>query len=486
MKKRILLILLTVIMLVTAIPAYSAESPCFTYDITEQVLAPADSHERALIIAGVYGLELESYAYGIAVLRAAQPKRVVSATRTKAFERVMNSVSEITGTQPVPQLSLNRVYTAMGMTASSELPLQWHHDKIDSYSAWGESTGGGVTIAIIDTGIAANHPDFSGRVLATSYNSHNDTVGITHVADDHGHGTSVAGVAAGRNTGTVSGVAPNADIMVIKANIPDTEEFTSLSLLRGINYAVENGADIINLSLGREYFDENGQSTYEELEHQVVKDAVAKGVTIVAAVGNKKLSNVAYPAAYPEVIAVSSVNRQGEFDSGFSNYGIGVDVAAPGNLIYTTRRTGGYGNSSGTSIATSSVSGTAALIKSLNPKATPEQIAQTIYSTADKNFDGINKSIYFGYGIVNAGKAVELTLANLPTYKVGHVLGKERIGVGDAMEILKHLGRMDSVIQRGNSAWYAALIVSTEKPGVSDAMEIFKKLARMDNVLDRI
>jgi len=397
-----------------------------------EVLAPADSLEHAQTIAEAYGLELKSFAYGIAVLDAPDPEQVVAQSGK---------------TRGIPKLSLNRLYhTCEPSTVDSRqkaiyilpettydpyitaadkekkprrpffdepddpddpyYPGQWHRAEMDIDRAWSLSTGSNAIIAVIDTGIDIDHPAFAGRISEVSYNTYTDKIGLENVRDDWGHGTHVSGIAAASMdvVANVCGVAPDAVLLVIKANEPGFGYFWSVDLCRAINYAAQNGADVINMSLSRDYFD--GES-YDELEHQVIANAVANGVTVVCAAGNSNDKHAGYPAAYPESIAVSSTRQGFKFDNWYStsNHGPEVDISAPGGQINSTVMGGGYDIWSGTSMAAPNVAGVVALIKELHPEYTPQQIRSVLCETA-RDAGDIGRDDYFGYGIVNAYAAV--------------------------------------------------------------------------------
>jgi subtilisin family serine protease len=376
----------------------------------DEVLTLADSYEHALQIAEVYSLELESYSDGIASFRTPHPERAIAFSQSSIAVSISNIAAVMPGvSDPFPPLSLSQSYTTLS------LPAQWHHTEMNNYHAWDFSTGEGVVIAVIDTGINVYHPQFAGRISPVSYDSYRRLVGVHHVHDDLGHGTNVAGIAAAASNGNTSGTAPGAEIMVIKSNDPNEGSFPGAAILRGINYAVDNGADIINLSFGREFVDENGNSNYNELEHQVIRNAVESGVTVVAAAGNDGVWGAAYPAAYPEVIAVSATRRGFEFDDDYSNFGPQVDIAAPGSRIRTTSRNGGTVTVSGTSMAAPNIAGVAALIKAANPDYTVWDIKQALYSTTRGNDGNGTRCDFLGFGIVDSGRAVESALPPIIT-----------------------------------------------------------------------
>ncbi|MEO8356949.1 MAG: S8 family serine peptidase [Chloroflexota bacterium] len=224
---------------------------------------------------------------------------------------------------------------------------QWALPAIGAPSAWGQMPADApkVTVAVIDSGICASHPDLTGRILDGWDFIEGDAV----PQDDFGHGCSVSGViAANMNDGIgIAGVAPNAQIMPLRVlNASGVGSYSDVAA--AIVYAADNGAQVINLSLGGS----NPSSTLEN----AVNYAITKGVVVVAAAGNNGTEGALYPAAYPDVIAVGSVDPNLEHSS-FSNYGSQIDIWAPGRDILTTKRDGSYGLVSGTSFATPYVAG---------------------------------------------------------------------------------------------------------------------------------
>ena len=215
---------------------------------------------------------------------------------------------------------------------------QWHLPKIGAPAAWDVTTGAAtVKIAVVDSGVQANHPDLGGRVLAGYDFVNNDA----DPSDDNGHGTAVAGAAAatGNNGSGVAGVAWNVAILPVKVlGADNTGSYSAIA--SGINYAADQGARIINLSLG-------GTTSSRTLQSAVTY-AWSKGCVIVAAAGNNGSSAAFYPAAYSEAVAVSALTA-GDVLPSWSNYGSYVDISAPGENITTTAAGGGYITMSGTS-----------------------------------------------------------------------------------------------------------------------------------------
>lgn len=254
-------------------------------------------------------------------------------------------------------------------------------------------TGKGVKIGIIDTGIKQNHPDLkvAGGISFVE--------GTTSYDDDEGHGTHVAGIIGAQNNtiGTV-GVAPEAEIYAIKAI--DSTGYGNLSdVIAGIQWAMEQNLDIVNLSLTST----QGTFILEEMLNQAYKN----GLLIIAAAGNAKSVpagvDVLYPARYASVIAVGSVNAVNQ-RSYFSYYGKSLELVAPGEAIYSTYNgESGYDyvQMNGTSMASPFVAGVAALYKQANPGLTNEEIrAQLQQNAFDLGITGRDDT--FGYGLVQA------------------------------------------------------------------------------------
>ncbi|HET6498692.1 MAG TPA: S8 family serine peptidase [Coriobacteriia bacterium] len=271
-------------------------------------------------------------------------------------------------------------------------PQQWAHEYSNTPAAWHETSGSSNTIiAFLDTGLEITHPDIAGRVVA-GYDFVNKDA---DPSDDHGHGTRVTGLAAatGNNALGVAGVDWGAQIMPVKVmNSSGTGSWSAVA--SGITYAVDNGADVINMSLG---------GTPSITLETAVRYAYDKGVTLVAAAGNDGAEIARYPAAYPEVIAVGSVCA--DRLSAFSNYGSHLAVVAPGEGVYTITLGGGYRASAGTSAASPFVAGLAALLHATKPGISPAEVKAAITSTArDLGDQGWDK--YFGYGHIDAAAAL--------------------------------------------------------------------------------
>lgn len=260
---------------------------------------------------------------------------------------------------------------------------------------WDLSTGSSaVIIAIIDSGVDLSHPDLASKITAGYDFVNNDTI----PQDDFGHGTHVAGIAAatGNNGTGVTGVSWGARIMPIKVlNAAGNGTFANVAA--GIIWAVDNGAQVINLSLGG--------NTSSLVLQDAVNYAYSNGVVLVAASGNTGSGVILYPAAYPHVIAVGAVDNTNNH-AGFSNFGPEMDLMAPGVSIYSTIP-GGYGLNSGTSMAAPYVSGLAAILRGYPGGFSPDAIEFEMESTAlDLGIAG--RDNLYGYGLIQLDYAIQL------------------------------------------------------------------------------
>jgi thermitase len=286
------------------------------------------------------------------------------------------------------------------------LSQQWGLTKIMATEAWGITTGSAdVKIAILDTGVDLNHQDLASKIVA----SINLTTSAT--ADDIcGHGTHVAGIAAAStNNGTgTAGLGYNSTIMNVKV-LGDTGSGSYSWIIQGIIWAADNGAKVINMSLG-------GSSASSTLE-SAINYAWSKGVVVVASAGNSGSSVPSYPAYYSNVIAVAATDSTDKLTS-WSSYGDWVDVAAPGSSIYSTLINDAYGTKSGTSMASPFVSGLAALVFTRVADTNGNKLLNDeTRSQLEVSCDNIGTSI--SGGRINAYKAVQISTPIVVTGTIG-------------------------------------------------------------------
>jgi subtilisin family serine protease len=245
-------------------------------------------------------------------------------------------------------------------------PEQWGPTKVSAPRAWDTARGSSsVVVAVLDTGVDFGHQDLG----AASVPGYDFVNGDPDPADDQGHGTAVAGVAAARtnNTVGVAGICWTCSLMAVKVLDANGSGSTS-EVARGIVWAAEHGAQVLNLSLG-------GPSSTQTLADAVAY-AAGRGAILVAAAGNNGTSAPFYPAAYPAVVAVGATDAADRPYS-WSNYGSWVEVAAPGCNVAPVRA-GGYGSFCGTSSATPIVAGIAGLALTAQPGATRDVVRGAI------------------------------------------------------------------------------------------------------------
>jgi subtilisin family serine protease len=319
---------------------------------------------------------------------------------------------------------------------------------VDAPEAWDDTVGSeNVVIAVIDTGIDYNHQDLANNIWINSDETYNgkdddnngyvdDVIGWDFVSaewdvhededpyppdndpmDGHGHGTRMAGIisAVGDNNQGISGMTWNCKLMAVRAGYRRTDGtawILSSDAASATEYAADNGANVINLSWG---FTSVSRTVEAAIEYAHAREP--QGAVIVASVGNEDSETVIFPSSMDKVIAVGGTDDKDEravwkepqppVPGEASNYGVGIDVAAPGkNILTTALGVISYKSVQGTSASTGFTSGLAALIWSHNPSFTNLEVREIIYSSADA---GISSDKYIGRGRINADKALEIT-----------------------------------------------------------------------------
>lgn len=283
--------------------------------------------------------------------------------------------------------------------------MPWPLRRLNPSTAWPLSRGAGVTVAVIDSGVSTTHPKLAGQVLPGMDFIHPGQPGT---CDDDGHGTVVAGIIAARDgteRGTpFYGVAPDAKILPIRV-LPNSQKTDDQRLpgriADAIRWATDSGAKVINLSL---------TTPPTQSLADAVTYAQSKDVVLVAAAGNEggtAFGNSAlYPAAYPGVVGVAGIGKDGKHVA-TSNKGSDVAVSAPGVYIEgPAPQGGGYvvEKQGGTSFAAAYVSGVAALVRAYNPSLDAQAVIRRIRLTADPA--PYARDVEFGDGVVNPYRAV--------------------------------------------------------------------------------
>ncbi|NEA51926.1 type VII secretion-associated serine protease mycosin [Streptomyces sp. SID10815] len=287
--------------------------------------------------------------------------------------------------------------------AESTRQQQWFLDAMKAEQMWQTSTGKGITVAVIDSGVDPDNPDLKGRVLPGK-DLAPDESGDEHT-DYEGHGTGMAGLIAG--TGAYGGgkgafgLAPGAKILPVRipkagsaANEAESSKEFNLAVPQAIRYAVKAGAQVINISMG----DTEGSPELTS----AVRYALTNGSLIFASVGNSgnTTNQVEYPAATPGVVGVAAVGKDLR-RTAESEHGPQVDMAAPGDqMLHACGGGSGLCNSHGTSDSTALASASAALIWSKHPTWTNNQVLRVMLNTIGAPTDGAKRNDSIGYGIV--------------------------------------------------------------------------------------
>ncbi|MFI8344971.1 type VII secretion-associated serine protease mycosin [Streptomyces sp. NPDC085639] len=282
---------------------------------------------------------------------------------------------------------------------------QWHLDAMKADEIWKMSTGKGVTVAVIDTGVN-RIPELEGQVLPGAVFPVGDAEGDKD-NDYFGHGTGMAAVIAGTGKHPSGdggyGLAPGVKILPIR--VPDSlEDASTPSWVEAIRYAADSDAKVINISQGRP-----GKPEDDRERAAAVKYALSKGKLVFAAAGNdgSSINEINYPAATPGVVGIGAVGVDAK-PINESQHGPQIDLAAPGDKIVTAcKGKTGVCTGTGTSSASALASASAALIWSAYPDWTNNQVLRVLLNTAGKPTDGVERNDYVGYGVVRPRIALQ-------------------------------------------------------------------------------
>jgi subtilisin family serine protease len=343
---------------------------------------------------------------------------------------VDRAVERLAGVGGVEFVEPNRYRETYVVPNDPSFAAQWGLTRIKAPDAWDQTTGSSnVTVAVIDTGVDLDHAELAPLLVPGTdmvdlgpnptpppgFRFEGDFQGRDNIPQDEvGHGTHVAGTIAclSNNNVGVAGVTWSCRLMPVKVltrivNVADPTDVrgtgSAADIAAGIRWAVDNGARVLNLSLGG--------TTDTQVERDAIAYAIAHGAVVVAAMGNsfQQGNPTSYPAAYPDVVAVGAIG-QADTRAAFSQTGPHIDIAAPGVGVLSTVWDNGYTSKSGTSMASPHVAGVAALVLSCNTNLTGPQVAdilrQTARSLRDNPTDPIPNDSY-GFGCVDAQAAVQ-------------------------------------------------------------------------------
>ncbi len=318
------------------------------------------------------------------------------------------TIAELLARKDVEIASYNHIIEASVLPDDTYYGNQWALPMIEAPSAWDITTGSiDVVVAIVDSGLDTSHSEFSGRIV----DPRDEIDGDSAPQDTCNHGTHVTGIVAaeGNNGSGIAGLAWGVSVMPVRALTQDGARCTGdeFDIHDGVHWAVNHGAKIINLSLGA--LPELGHTCEQDfpIMSSAIQSAYSAGVLVVAASGNSSTNRLGCPALQSEAMAVGATTSSDQRAT-YSNYGTGLDLVAPGNGIFSTLpiSSGYYGYMSGTSMATPHVAGLAALIWSIVPDLTDDQVRDVIRSKAD-DLGPPGWDQEFGYGRINAWRALQ-------------------------------------------------------------------------------
>jgi serine protease len=371
--------------------------------------------EQSLVRSAELRIDQRLNRGGVRAVQHRNDEIIVKFTGSKQHTRVRTGgrdvevvLAEYRNRADIEYAEPNYIAYAFGVPNDPYYQYQWNFDNdtyggVQAEAAWGVTSGAGVTVAVLDTGIAYEDynqsaqnryyqaPDLADTNFVGGYDFvDNDT----HANDTNGHGTHVAGTIAGatNNSLGVAGLASGATIMPVKV-LGQNGAGSYADITDGIIFAADNGADVINLSLG-------GSASASYLE-DALRYAYDKGVTIVAAAGNDGSEIVSYPAAYDAYVIAVGATRFDETLASYSNYGTALDIVAPGGDTSVDQNGDGYVDGilqqtfgtrtnsfsyyfyQGTSMATPHVAAAAALVIASGNAAVPSEVRSVLESTAD-------------------------------------------------------------------------------------------------------
>lgn len=321
----------------------------------------------------------------------------------------IETIEEVAGADMIEYIEPDYTISLMGTNDPYYETKGWFLEMIKVPYVWEKGEfGEDITVAVLDSGVMMNHPDFENTKFTDPFNAINDS---TDVTDSVGHGTGMAGIIAAsyNNKKGLTGIMPQATIMPVKA-VDGITSGTYSKVIKGINYAADHGADVINISLG-DTFDSTALN-------EACDQAAAKGVILVAAAGNDGENNLYYPASYSSVVSVGSIEQDGEH-SDFSTYNEYVDAVAPGRGILIPSKSGtkvGYYSMTGTSAAAPQVAAMAAMVKKVDRSVDSTGFRDILKcSCIDKGKTGRDDD--FGYGLIDLDRAYRYMTETFSMYK---------------------------------------------------------------------
>lgn len=326
------------------------------------------------------------------------------AVKVNNKNKLQQTIQNYQKNSKVESVQLSPVYKQLG-TVDPKISEQYVHSLLKTASAQKLAGKHQVKVAVIDTGIDKNHPELKGSILSSS-----NIIDPMNPTQADIHGTHVAGIIAAKKDNGIGGYGIDPYAKILSYDVFGGGFWTfDYTIANAILEAVNDGADVINMSLG--------SSMPSTVLQEAVEKAISKGVVVVAAAGNDGADMQNYPASYEGVISVGAINSSKKLSS-FSTYGASIDVVAPGEKVYApyydVKKGSTFANLSGTSMASPAVAGMAALLLSKNPKLTPAQVEYILEKTAtDLGATGFDNK--YGNGLINPVEAMKYDVKKIPS-----------------------------------------------------------------------
>lgn len=332
------------------------------------------------------------------------PSLKYMAVKVKNKKKLQQVIQNYQKNKKVISVSLSPKYKLFG-TTDPKVSEQYMHSLLKTSDAQKLAGKHQVKVAVIDTGLDKNHPEIKGSIIKSEniINPMNPTTADTH-------GTHVAGIIAGKKDNGIGGYGLDPAAKILSLDIFDGGDWTfDYTIAKAILEAVDQGADVINMSLG-------GGNPSEILKEAIDK-AISKGVVVVAAAGNEASDADVYPAKFEGVISVGSINKDKKL-SDYSSYGSSTDLVAPGEDVYSSyydyQKGSTFTKISGTSMASPVVAGTVALLLSKYPNLKPAEVEYVLEKTAtDLGGKGVDNK--YGNGLVNPVAALKFNVKKIPS-----------------------------------------------------------------------
>lgn len=413
LKKKLGAILLSFVLVLEGSSAYASEGKTLLATRVKgakkivQVSNKFDINTIKSSISGVQVIRLQDGTYIIISNNLSDTQLQKQLSKFKGIKKIQNPKKNIGIVKPIQRTPVQNVNppstnSSGGTILNDSLyKYEWDIGYTESNKAWSLiNQKREVKVAVVDTGVDYNHVDLKNRVIkGLGYNFVNDT---SDAMDDNSHGTHVAGIIAAEanNKQGISGITGSLDVKIIPVKVLNSKgEGQSDIIAKGIEYAADKGADIINLSFG---CDEESTDIEDAIQY-----ARNKGAFVVAAAGNDNENcDNSSPAGEAGAYTVAAINTSYR-KAYFSDYGNSVKIAAPGEEIVSTVPGNKYEAWDGTSMAAPVVSGIAAMVKAEDPSITPSEMEDILNKSAVDIMQK-GKDQYTGYGLVDAYKAVLL------------------------------------------------------------------------------